>query len=195
MKRTCWTTGSWRCCLRPEVVSSIPSGSTIIYRFLCGFICVFLCQSIKIKPTNMYIASARAQFKIDTHGCLNWYLCIPDGLSAVSRVQPRACHWDCVFDKISVQWSDRTGQLEAGGIASVWRSWVQSPPGPRWFFGSFVGLYAFPCTNKNLCMYVCIFCWRTCVCDFPASNPAFSRGRQLVSFRYEYRLPVPEHRN
>ena len=25
------------------------------------------------------------------------------------------------------------------------------------------------------------------------SNPAFSRGRQLVSFRFEYRLPVPEH--
>ena len=27
------------------------------------------------------------------------------------------------------------------------------------------------------------------------SNPAFNRGRQLVSFRFEYRLPVPEHRN
>ena len=27
------------------------------------------------------------------------------------------------------------------------------------------------------------------------SNPAFSRGRQRVSFRFEYRLPVPEHRN
>ena len=27
------------------------------------------------------------------------------------------------------------------------------------------------------------------------SNPASSRGRQLVSFRFEYRLPVPEHRN
>ena len=26
-------------------------------------------------------------------------------------------------------------------------------------------------------------------------NPVFSRGRQLVSFRFEYRLPVPEHRN
>ena len=29
----------------------------------------------------------------------------------------------------------------------------------------------------------------------PGSNPAFSRGTQLVSFRFEYRLPVPEHRN
>ena len=27
------------------------------------------------------------------------------------------------------------------------------------------------------------------------SNAAFSRGRQLVSFRFEYRLPVPVHRN
>ena len=27
------------------------------------------------------------------------------------------------------------------------------------------------------------------------SNPAFSRGTQLVSFRFEYRLPEPEHRN
>ena len=27
------------------------------------------------------------------------------------------------------------------------------------------------------------------------ANPAFSRGKQLVSFRFEYRLPVPEHRN
>ena len=27
------------------------------------------------------------------------------------------------------------------------------------------------------------------------SNPALSRGRQLVSFRFEYRLPVAEHRN
>ena len=29
----------------------------------------------------------------------------------------------------------------------------------------------------------------------PGSNPAFSRGTQLVSFRFEYRMPVPEHRN
>ena len=29
----------------------------------------------------------------------------------------------------------------------------------------------------------------------PGSNPAFSRGTQLVSFRFEYRLPVPQHRN
>ena len=27
------------------------------------------------------------------------------------------------------------------------------------------------------------------------SNPAFSRGTHLVSVRFEYRLPVPDHRN
>ena len=29
----------------------------------------------------------------------------------------------------------------------------------------------------------------------PGSNPSFSRGIQLVFFWFEYRLPVPEHRN
>ena len=130
VKRTCWTTGSWRSCLSLEVVSSIPTGSTIIYRFLCGFICGSLCQSIKIKPTNMYIASARAQFKINTHRCWNWHLCIPDGLSVV-----QCSHGHVIgvafFGAISVAWSVRAGQLAAGGVASVWRSWVRSPPGPR----------------------------------------------------------------
>ena len=130
VKHTCWTTGSWQSCLSPEVVSSIPAGSTIIYRFLCGFICVSLCQSIKIKPTNMYIASARAQFKINTHRCWNWHLCIPDGLSVV---QCSLGHVIGVafFGAISVAWSVRAGQLAAGGVASVRRSWVRSPPGPR----------------------------------------------------------------
>ena len=35
------------------------------------------------------------------------------------------------FDTISLAWSERVGQLAAGGVASVWRSWVQSSPGPR----------------------------------------------------------------
>ena len=29
----------------------------------------------------------------------------------------------------------------------------------------------------------------------PGSNPAFSRGTQLVFVRFEYRLPVPEHQS
>ena len=130
VKRTCWTTGSWRSCLSLEVVSSIPAGSTIIDRFLCGFICVSLCQSIKIKPTNMYIASARAQFKINTHRCWNWHLCIPDGLSVVQCSHGHV-NGVAFFGAISVAWSVRAGQLAAGGVASVWRSWVRSPPGPR----------------------------------------------------------------
>ena len=35
------------------------------------------------------------------------------------------------FGAISVAWSVRAGQLAAGGVASVWRSWVRSPSGPR----------------------------------------------------------------
>ena len=48
MKRSCWTTGSWWCCLSLEVVSLIPAGSTIIYRFLCGCICVSLARASKL---------------------------------------------------------------------------------------------------------------------------------------------------
>ena len=55
MKPMCSTIGSWQCCLCLEVVSSIPIGSTIIHQFPCGFIGISLCQSIKIKSTNIYI--------------------------------------------------------------------------------------------------------------------------------------------
>ena len=56
MKRTC-ITGSWRYCLSLEVVSSIPAGSTIICLclWLCGFICVSQCHSVRIKPANVYL--------------------------------------------------------------------------------------------------------------------------------------------
>ena len=50
----------------------------------------------------------------------------------------------------------------------------------------------------HACMYVCMHAlMHACmyVCMYRGSNPAFSRGRQLVSFRFENRLPVPEHRN
>ena len=127
---TCWTTGCWWSCLSLEVVSSIPAGSKIIYRFLCGFICVSLCQSIKIKPINMDIASARAQFKINAHRCWNWHLCIPDGLSVVQRSNGHVIGV-AFLDAISVAWSVCAGQLAAGGVSSVWRSWVRSLPGSR----------------------------------------------------------------
>ena len=130
---------NWQLAELPQfgVVSSIPAGSTMIYRFLCRLICVFLCQSIKIKPANMYIAIARAQFKINTHRCCNRHLCIPDGRVISCPVQPRAWHWDCVYrHNFSGIYSERAGQLTAGGVASVWRSWLRSPPGPRLFIGS-----------------------------------------------------------
>ena len=115
VKRTCWTTGSWRSCLSLEVVSSIPVWSTIIYRFLCGFICVSLCQSIKIKPTNMYIASARAQFKINTHRCWNWHH-VHSRQVVSCPVQPRARHWSCVF------WRDFSGVKRTCWTTGSWRS-------------------------------------------------------------------------
>ena len=90
----------------------------------------FLCQSIKFKPTNMYFASARAQFKINTCRCWNWHPCIPDGLSVVQCSLGHVI--GIVFiDTISVAWSERAGQLAAGGVASVWSSWERSPPDPR----------------------------------------------------------------
>ena len=115
VKRTCWSTGSWRSCLSLEVVSSIPAWSTIIYRFLCGFICVSLCQSIKIKPTNMYIASARAQFKINTHRCWNWHH-VHSRQVVSCTVQPRARHWSCVF------WCDFSGVNRTCWTTGSWRS-------------------------------------------------------------------------
>ena len=50
-------------------------------------------------------------------------------------------------------------------------------------------IYAWLYVRTYLCMYVCRFG----VSDFPASK--FSRGRQLASFRFENRSPVPEHQN
>ena len=141
-----------------------------------------MCQSIKIKKTktNVYIASARAQFKINTHRCWNWHL---------SVVQCSHGHviGVAVFGAISVAWSVRAGQLAAGGVVSVWRSWVRSPPGPRSFIGSFVGLYAFPCarasklkkTNKYVYVYEVHGVWCgvynsiCCVCGVCDSEGSF----------------------
>ena len=36
VNRTCWTIGSWRCCLCLNFVNSIPAGSATIWRLLCG---------------------------------------------------------------------------------------------------------------------------------------------------------------
>ena len=39
------------------------------YMYVCSYVCSYaLCQSIKIKTTNMYIASARAHSKLPPMG-------------------------------------------------------------------------------------------------------------------------------
>ena len=48
--------------------------------------------------------------------------------------------------------------------------------------------------RESICLSVAIQCAGDLVSETLGSNPAFSRGRR-VSFRFEYRLPVPEHRN
>ena len=49
--------------------------------------------------------------------------------------------------------------------------------------------------DSSVCLSASIQSAGDLVSGVPGSNPAFSRGTQLVSFRFEYRLPVPEHRN
>ena len=65
------------------------------------------------------------------HECMHVCMCVCacDCMCVCSRrvvscpVQPRACHWNCVSDTISVAWSERARQLAAGGVAPVWRKW------------------------------------------------------------------------
>ena len=129
VKRSCWTTGSWRSCLSLEVVSSIPIGSTIIYRLLCGLICVSLCQSIKIKPTNMYIASVSVQLKINTQ--VLKLIPVHSRRVVSCPVQPQACHCNCIFGTIPVAWSDRAGQLAVGGASKLNQQICISPAPER----------------------------------------------------------------
>ena len=86
MKRSCWAAGSWQCCLSLEVVSSIPT-ITILYWFLCGFICCSLHQSIKIKPTNTH-----------THAYIYIYI--------ASNEFDCYCHWpdDIIYIDWRVSW-------------------------------------------------------------------------------------------
>ena len=128
MKRTCWTTGSWQYCLSLKEASSISAWSTIINRFLCWFTCVSKYQSIKIKPTNMYITRTRAQFTINTHKCWNWHLCISAGLSIVP---PRPCDWDCIFDTISIAWNNFYSMKRTCWTIGSWWCCIRSIP--AWF--------------------------------------------------------------
>ena len=148
LKRTCWTTASWRWCLGLEVVSSIPTGSTKIYRFLHGCLCVSLCQNIKTKPINMYIASARAQFKIKTHGCWNWPLCIPDGLSVVQCSLGHVIGIVFLHNFCGMKWTCWThGSWQCCPSLEV-VSLI--PTGSTIIYRSFVGLHAFSCARASI---------------------------------------------
>ena len=96
----------------------------------------------KMRTTRKY--SARAQFKINTHRCWNWHLCIPDELSVVQ------CSLGHVIgvaflDAISVAWSERAGQLAAGGVASIWSS---IPAGSTIIY-------------RFLCGFIFVFLWQS----------------------------------
>ena len=194
MKRTCWTTGSWRSCLSLEVVSSIPAWSTIIYRFLCGFICVSLCQSIKIKPTNMYIASARAQFKINTHRCWNWHH-VHSRQVVSCPVQPRARHWSCVF------WRDFSGVKRTCWTTGSWRSCLSLEVVssiPAWSTIIYRFLCGFICVSlcqsikiKPTNMYVC-----TLMFSFSITSILYMSGMLLLLFLeccMQCRVSRPRH--
>ena len=101
MKRACWKTGSWRCYLSLEVVSSI----TILCRFLCGFIRVLPCQSIKIKPTNM-----------------------PVGFRACVYVPVRVCVCVCIYAFLwgAFSWLHLLTALILGNCESIWLARWQS---------------------------------------------------------------------
>ena len=70
---------------------------------------------------------------------------------------------------------------------SVWRSWIQSQPGPQWFIGSFVGLYVFPCArasklNQQICISPApVRSSKLTHTDVEINTCAFQTGCQLSS--------------
>ena len=61
--------------------------------------------------------------------------------------------------------------------------------------GCWVQVFAWSSIAQSVCQQPLSLLANRCLRPPLVSNPAFSRGRQLVSFRFENRLPVPEHRN
>ena len=166
-----------------------------------------LCQSIEIN-NNKYV-SRQSQVRMPNGSGVRWAECLLI-IGTGCRVQ--------VFSLIL----DSSVGLSAG-IQSA-EDWVSETPWVRILLSAeednlspFDSKIACLCqsieinNNKYVCMYVCMY---VLILDslvslsagiqsagdlvsetLMGSNPAFSRGRQLVSFRFEYRLPVPEHRN
>ena len=115
VKRTCWTTGSWRSWLSLEVVSSIPAWSTIIYRFLWGLY-AFPCarasklnQQICISPAPGHCSKLTLTgVEIDT-------MCIPDRLSFVQ------CSHGHVIG-VAFFWPEFNGVKRTCWTTGSWRS-------------------------------------------------------------------------
>ena len=109
------------------------------FSVLCGSY-TFPCARVwKLK--QIYIAGARAQFKINTGVEIN--ICSFQMGCQLSNVSP-APPLELYFGTVSVAWNEIAGRLEAGDVASVWMSCVQSPAWSTIIYRRLCGSYAFP---------------------------------------------------
>ena len=170
----------------PGLMVQVPSNPRWFIGSLAGVISVSLCQSIKIKPTKMYVCMYVCTY-VRTYACiytcmhvciacmfartlskLNQQICIspaPGRSSKLTHTVVQCSHGHVIgivsIDAISVEWRVRAGQLATGGVAPVSRSWVKSPPSPRWFIEcicvSLCQRIKIKPTNMYVCMYVCTY--------------------------------------
>ena len=174
--------------------------STIIYQFLCGFICVSLYQSIKIKTQNMYTTRARAKFEINTHSfevdtCAFqavWYL-----FSVTSAMSLALCIWHNCGGMKRTCWK-----------AGIWGCGLSLEFNPSWVHDSLsapFGVYMhFPLTKHQTQtdMYTCsiminivlagmyFICMCVCFYDIYIIDQGFilshdERGRTLLKLVIE----------
>ena len=158
------TTGGWRCCPSLEVVSSMPDGSTNMYRFLCGFICVSLCQSINIEPTNMYIASARAQFKINIHGCWNWHIHI--------RIYTHVYIYLYIYSYVYI--FDPTLGAEIPGFHYGWYTFTYARAQLKWYIYIWINIY------MNIYIYIYFITPLSQTVDNPMTSITYSIASDVL---------------
>ena len=123
-----------------EVVSSIPAGSTIIHRFLCGFIYVSLYQSIQIKPTNMTIhtyahivnefCQSYALYRWSWgkgypkyrrgHWCSSIAFYLLNGKFSHHFTRAAASHSGCPITTSSIYWNTPNTNLSQGSLRTVY---------------------------------------------------------------------------
>ena len=159
-----------------------------ISRFNSKIAC--LCQSIEINNEMSACLSVCLYVCVCLSVCL--YVCICVCLSVCPSVCLSVCLYVCMYVCMYVcvyvcmyVFKSCFQQRNTTCLLSIWISLACARASKL-------------TTNMYICMYVCMHvclhaCMHMCVCMYV--NPAFSRGTQLVSFRFEYRLPVPKHRN